>query len=333
MPRPAPYSIFADKLWAWFDRHKRTLPWRDLKGKDVNHLAYLILVSEVMLQQTQVSRVQTVFKKFIERFPTLGDLAKSNNAEVILAWRGMGYNSRALRLRDACRTVQNEHGGVFPREVAELLGIKGIGAYTAAAIRNFAFGIPTPCLDTNIRRILHRVFEGPERADGRFPVKDRDLMPIADRVLRIALNGPLPGPSGHPSPLGGGDGGEGWHAALMDFGSMVCTKRSPKCAACPLKDICQSAFRVPVATRGTTVKRMEPGRLVGSTFVPNRIFRGRILECLRDAPSGLTSESIGRQIAIDWNPDEHGEWLAGLLLKLEKEEFIVRVSRRFFLRD
>lgn len=322
------YPAFADRLWAWFGRHKRTLPWRDLQVKDLHHRAYLILVSEVMLQQTQVPRVIVTFKQFTERFKTINELAQATNADVILAWRGMGYNSRALRLRDACRIIVDEHDGVFPQEMDQLLGIKGIGPYTAAAIRNFAFGIPTPCIDTNIRRILHRVFEGPEGADGVFTVGDRELLPIADRALHVALDRPLPD-------HGGGDGGGGWHAALMDFGSAVCTKRSPACGVCPLakNGLCRAAFKVPTVVRSTTVKQKEPGRMVGSTFIPNRLFRGRILEALRDAPGGLMADQIGQIIAIDWNPHEHAEWLSGLLTKLEGEQFLVRKGKRFKLRD
>lgn len=315
------YPAFAERLWAWFGRHKRTLPWRDLKVQDPNHRAYLILVSEVMLQQTQVSRVIVIFKQFTERFQTINKLAHATNAEVILAWRGMGYNSRALRLRDACRIIVEEHGGVFPQEMDQLLAIKGIGPYTAAAIRNFAFGIPTPCIDTNIRRILHRVFEGPERDDGVFPVNDRALLGRAEEVLRVAMD------------TGQKDKERGWHAALMDFGSAVCSKRSPKCDICPMaKDgLCKAAFKVPTVVRGTTVERKEPGRMVGSTFIPNRIFRGRIVEVLRDAPGGLTSDQVGRLIALDWDPEAHMDWLDGLLQALIRDALIERRRQTYLL--
>ena len=154
-------QAFVEQIWKWYAVHKRELPWRDLKITDDTERAYQILVSEIMLQQTQVSRVKIVFKNFLERFPTLKDLANASNKDVILAWRGMGYNSRALRLRDAAKVICSQYSGVFPKEYDQLIQIKGIGAYTAGAIRNFAFNLPTPCIDTNIRRILHRAFVGP----------------------------------------------------------------------------------------------------------------------------------------------------------------------------
>ena len=159
---------FVREIWSWYARHKRTLPWRDLKVEYDSQRAYMVLVSEIMLQQTQVSRVQIVFKRFLESFPTLEDLAKATNAEVILAWRGMGYNSRVLRLRDAAKIICEEHQGIFPKEMDQLLSIKGIGNYTAGAIRNFAFHIPTACVDTNIRRIVHRTFFAPENPTKNF---------------------------------------------------------------------------------------------------------------------------------------------------------------------
>ena len=168
---------FVSVLWDWFDHHKRDLPWRDLRITDDAQRAYQILVSEVMLQQTQVARVITVYQHFLQLFPELQDLADASNKDVLLAWRGMGYNSRALRLRDAAKEIVQlsevrstkyevrRNCTFFPSTMNELTAIKGIGPYTAAAIRNFAFHLPTPCLDTNIRRVLHRAFYGPEHPE------------------------------------------------------------------------------------------------------------------------------------------------------------------------
>src|SRR5690606_36973910 len=135
-------------------------------------------------------------------------------------------------------------------------------------------------IDTNIRRILHRVFFGPERADGTWPHTDKELLALAAEIFKNALSYPERSSAD-------------WHAALMDFGSLVCTKRSPKWDVCPLtrRGICKAAYRVPEQRR---VAKKEPGRLVGSTFVPNRIFRGRIVEALRDEPVGLSLASLGR---------------------------------------
>jgi len=310
-------TAFSKRLWSWFDVHKRALPWRDLNIADDTERAYQILVSEVMLQQTQVSRVQIIFKAFIERFGTIKKLAQASNAEVILAWRGMGYNSRALRLRDAAKTIVVDYQSEFPKDLQQLKAIKGIGPYTAAAIRNFAFNLPTVCIDTNIRRILHRIFFGPENIYGNFSVPDRDLELIAGSVLKIALETPLPR-------SGGGAGGGGWHAALMDFGSMVCTKRSPTCDICPMakNNLCASAFKVPTFQRDIT-KKQEPGRMTSGRHIPNRIFRGRIVEALRDAKEGLVIDEIGPIIAIDWNTPKDHEWLLMILERLIKDRMIV----------
>jgi A/G-specific adenine glycosylase len=300
---------FVTEIWRWFDRHKRQLPWRDLADVDDTQRAYKIVVSEIMLQQTQVPRVIPTYRRFLDIFPTLNDLADATDAQIIRAWRGMGYNSRALRLRDAARTIRTLHAGIFPKDMDALLSIKGIGHYTAAAVRNFAFYLPTPCIDTNIRRILHRVFYGPERADGTWPRDDAFLLKLADDVLTVAMQ--------HPERTSAD-----WHAALMDFGSIVCTKRSPKWDQCPLaaKGLCLAAYRVPMLKR--TKKKAEPGRHVGSTFVPNRIFRGRIVEALRDAPKGLTLEAIGQHVCIDWSPSEHDEWLRSLLSALVRDRLV-----------
>ncbi len=314
MPTPD-VSSFIASIEEWFSRHKRTLPWRDIVGVDDDQKAYMVLVSEVMLQQTQVSRVIIIFRNFLETFPTAVALAAATNAQVILAWRGMGYNSRALRLRDAAKCVVEEHGGRFPRDMASLLEIKGIGPYTAAAICNFAFHIPQPCIDTNIRRILHRVFIGPENGLGEWSAKDSALVPLAEKIL-LDIEAP-----------------QDWHAALMDFGSLVCTKRSPKCDICPLNRSCASAFRVPVVKRGTAKERekREPGRVIAGTYTPNRIVRGRVVEALRDHPKGLALEELGPLSSIDWNASEHMKWLADILSGLERDGLICRENERYLL--
>ena len=330
MNRDERTTLFAEGMWDWFSRHKRELPWRDLKVKDDTQRAYQILVSEVMLQQTQVSRVQIVFKRFIEQFATIQDLAKASNKEVIMAWKGMGYNSRALRLRDAAKTIVEKHQGKFPHDLNALLSIKGIGEYTAGAIRNFAFGIPTPCVDTNIHRILHRVFEGPE-PEKINAVTKKKVIGFAGETLRIALecHGERSRTMTHDT--------ENWHASLMDFGSLVCKKNNPLCSICPLSDgICKSAFKITKKSNATTTllssQKKEPGRLVGGRFIPNRIFRGRIVDILREHPEGMRLDAIGKEIAIDWSNELVG-WLDGLLSKLVKDELLQAKKGVYTLRD
>ena len=316
---------FTKEIWQWYEHHKRVLPWRDLHIQDEKERMYHILVSEIMLQQTQVERVKIVFNNFLELFPKIEDLASANNAEVIQAWRGMGYNNRALRLRDAARVItgsgSGSGSGTNPdpdpgsfTSMTYLQSLPGVGHYTAAAIRNFAFNLPTACLDTNIRRILHRTFVGPEKSDGTWEKDDTHLLDLAQEVLNEALSD--------------GDTAN-WHAALMDFGSLVCTSRNPKWEVCPLtaKNLCKASYKVPELK---VQKKKEPGRTMGTQYIPNRIFRGRIVEQLRDAPSGLPSGKIGEQICIDWS-EEHNAWLQSLLKDLIRDRLIQKSGQKYTL--
>ncbi|MSR86728.1 hypothetical protein EXS70_00975 [Candidatus Peribacteria bacterium] len=353
--------LFVQEIWSWYENHKRILPWRDLPDTDPTTRAYSVMVSEIMLQQTQVPRVVITYRNFLERFPSIADLADASNKEVLMAWRGMGYNSRALRLRDAAKTIlgnyelritnygnsaiRNPQPG-FPCDLEDLMNIPGIGHYTAAAIRNFAFNIPTPCIDTNIRRILHRTFVGAENVDGSWEKDDRYLLEIAEEVLDEALKPPPPGPLPQPfaAATGRERGSADWHAALMDYGSLVQTKRNPKWGICPLTRAgimrtTKKNFELRIADYGKLRnpkseirnQRREPGRTVGSTFIPNRIFRGRVVEALRDAPRGLTLHEIGKQIAIDWDPEEHQRWLKTILDQLTCETMLGTKKGKYVL--
>ena len=328
-------QLFTETIWNWYSIHKRELPWRDLKDSDPTARAYKILVSEVMLQQTQVSRVKIVFRDFLEKFPKISDLGSASNRDVLLAWRGMGYNSRALRLRDAAKAIVEQFEKKFPESMEDLLAIKGIGSYTAAAIRNFAFNIPTPCIDTNIRRILHRTFVGPENADGTWKKDDQFLLSLAREVLDTAISPP-------PSEEGLGvewktRDAANWHASLMDFGSLVQTKNNPRWDVCPLtaRGIMKTTKRTFDRRRGLArqapTTQIEPGRFVGQKYIPNRIFRGKIVEALRDAERGLTVTQIGREVCIDWNAKEHDLWLKNLIKKLVQDGLLQHQRNKFGL--
>lgn len=313
---------FVRTLHSWYRRHRRDLPWRDLSIADADERAYHVLVSEVMLQQTQVPRVTVKYKEFVQKFPSLLGLANASNTEILLAWRGLGYNSRALRLRDAAREIVHAGQGHFPREFHALQSIPGIGAYTAGAICNFAFDIPTALIDTNVRRVLHRTFIGPERSDGSFPTDDRKLLQICDQVLQhwIGLK--------HTS--------SDFFSALMDYGSLVQTKRSPAWDRCALSragimKTTRGSFERSMALPSASKARKEPGRTIGGRFTPNRIVRGRIVEALRDSPKGMTLPLLGAHVAIDWNPREHAEWLQGIVEKLMRDKIVITKSAKIFL--
>ncbi|MBT7494555.1 MAG: hypothetical protein HN666_04955 [Candidatus Peribacter sp.] len=319
MKRHERTQIFTEQIWQWYSRHKRELPWRDLLIEEDTQRAYQIMVSEIMLQQTQVERVKIVYKNFLSSFPSIQDLACASNKDVILAWRGMGYNNRVIRLRDSAKSVVKNYNS-FPLEMAEIQALPGIGHYTASAIRNFAFNLPTPCIDTNIRRILHRVFIGPENADGTWKMSDKELLQVADAALQEALKG--------------GDT-KNWHAALMDYGSLVCTKRSPKWDICPLTQagVMKAAYKVPTISPQRRICKKEPGRMVGAKYIPNRIFRGKVIEELRDEDAGLSVNQIGKNICIDWDKSEHTTWLEGIIEALKKDNLIKASGKRLVLAE
>lgn len=202
---------FQSRLLKWYGRHGRDLPWR--KTSD----PYKILVSEVMLQQTQVDRVIPKYHEFLERYPTFQDLAVAQPDEVKKTWYPLGYNIRPLRLHSiACETVER-YGGRLPKTHDELLTFKGIGRYTAGAIRSFAFNEAAPILDTNVMRVLHRVFIG--TGD---PKKQKNVLWNLSEALI---------PKGRAYDF---------NQALMDFGATVCNARDPYCLLCPMKDFCKA---------------------------------------------------------------------------------------------
>lgn len=205
---------FRRRLLRWYGENGRDLPWR--KTTDPYH----ILVSEVMLQQTQVETVVPKYREFLNRYPTLGDLAAAPAEEVRRTWYPLGYNIRPYRLHGIARETVERYGGKLPGTPEDLLAFKGIGRYTAGAILTFAFGKPAPILDTNVARVLHRVFHGGRGDLKRAAVRSR-LWALAEGLLprRKAYD---------------------FNQALMDLGALVCTARKPRCLVCPLRDLCRA---------------------------------------------------------------------------------------------
>jgi len=201
---------FQRRLLAWYRRSRRDLPWRRTRNP------YHVLVSEIMLQQTQVARVVPKYREWLTRYPSIEALARAGAREVREAWYPLGYNARPLRLRDIARAALRRHRGRIPQTREELLALKGIGPYTAGAVLSFAFGRDEPVLDTNVRRVLRRVFLG----EAARPA-DRALWDLAAALL----------PRGRAYDF---------NQALMDLGATVCTARRPGCRACPLARLCVS---------------------------------------------------------------------------------------------
>ncbi|MCE2902911.1 MAG: A/G-specific adenine glycosylase [Gemmatimonas sp.] len=215
---PEAATIFRRRLHRWFRAHSRDLPWR--KTRD----PYRILISELMLQQTQVSRVLDFYRRFLERFPDLPTLAKARPQRVMEAWEGLGYYARARNLHKLAIHVTTERDGVIPSEPATLRELPGVGAYTAGAVASFAYEKRAALVDTNVARVLHRVFApelNPKSGAGL-----KRLWQIAEQLLPRT-------------------GRHTWthNQALMELGALVCTARAPKCGACPVQRGCASVTR------------------------------------------------------------------------------------------
>ena len=214
-PTPAPAraarSRFRRRLLAWYRRHRRDLPWRRTADP------YRILVSEIMLQQTQVERVVPKYHEFLDRYPTLESLAGSAPEEVKRLWYPLGYNVRPLNLHGIAREAVARYGGRLPDDGAALREMRGIGRYTAGAVLCFAYGRPVPIVDTNVRRVLGRVFLGPRRL-----ARLRGQKGIWDLAGALV-----------PA-----RGAYDYNQALMDFGATWCTARAPRCRPCPMRGFC-----------------------------------------------------------------------------------------------
>jgi A/G-specific adenine glycosylase len=204
---------FRARLLRWYRRHGRDLPWRNTADP------YHILVSEIMLQQTQVDRVLPKYAEWLEKYPSFESLAAAPERDVTATWYPLGYNIRPRRLQTIAREAVSRYGGTLPDDEATLRSFKGIGAYTAGAIRSFAFRQRAAILDTNVARVLFRIFV----ADGdpkRHAMKRR-LWELSETLvpMREVFD---------------------FNQALMDFGAMVCVARSPKCPGCPMAKGCRS---------------------------------------------------------------------------------------------
>ncbi len=213
LPAPAARQRFRRRLLDWYRANGRDLPWR--KTDDPYH----ILVSEVMLQQTQVDRVLPKYHEWLEKYPSLSALAQADQDDVTDTWRPLGYNIRPRRLHAIARESVERYGGELPSDEETLRSFKGIGAYTAGAIRSFAFGQRAAILDTNVARVLHRVFV--VTGDVKAHTMKRHLWSLSEALV----------PHKHVFDF---------NQALMDFGATVCVARTPRCEACPMTRQCGS---------------------------------------------------------------------------------------------
>jgi A/G-specific adenine glycosylase len=221
----APDPTLAPQLLSWYDAHARALPWRRSDAKPPD--PYRVWLSEVMLQQTRVETVIPYFERWLERFPTLEALAGAAGDEVMKAWEGLGYYSRARNLHRAVREVARAHGGRVPDEPAAFRRLPGVGRYTAGAVMSIAFGRREPIVDGNVRRVFARLWDHPEPGE-------RELWAAASALIADCAR---------PGDL---------NQALMELGATVCTPRAPRCGECPVRGSCAAR------AAGTQLRRPLP---------------------------------------------------------------------------
>jgi len=278
---------FRVRLLHWFSTHGRDLPWRGTSNP------YRILISETMLQQTQVNRIRATYSTFLRTFPSLRSLARARQRDVVVAWRGLGYNNRAVRLHRLAQTVCTIHGGKIPDTFDDLVALPGIGKYTANALLSLASGAHVPVVDVNVRRFLSRVF-WTMRSTGVVR-GEKEIWQLAATLL----------------PRGKTDT---WNQALMDVGATVCTARRPRCSQCPAAILCRSRTFM---QRSTPPRPKHEPSLSG---VPNRLYRGRIVEALRHR-SRVHESELGMLIYQHYSR-KNERWLHALLADLQRDGLI-----------
>lgn len=279
------------RVIAWFEVHRRALPWRE------PHVSpWGVLVSEFMLQQTQVDRVVARWVAWMQAWPTPAELAAAPLADVLRAWQGLGYPRRALRLHAAACAIVDTWDGQVPDDEHELRTLPGVGAYTAAAVAAFAFGQPAVVLDTNVRRVLARAWHG---VAGPTAHQTRAEVELASRLVDART-------------------GAAWSAAVMELGALVCTARAPRCHACPLARRC--AWRAAGMPDNGPVRRAQP-RFDGS----DRQARGSLLRAA-SAAAGAAEADLARA----WPDAEQRERaISGLLA----DGLVVRTATGLALPD
>ncbi len=307
---PAPHFMTRvhSYLLNWYAAEQRNLPWRSTSDP------YAILVSEIMLQQTQVDRVLPKYQQFLTAFSTLQALAAAPTADVISAWVPLGYNRRAVNLQSIARQVVTEYDGRIPDTIDELLKLKGIGRYTAGAIACFAYHKQVATVDTNIRRVLHRLFLGLEQPEAKG--NDAQMLALAEQVLPVgeAYN---------------------WNQALMDLGATICTSNNPRCTQCPMQEICcayKEMSQHSLFPSGMVLSQLRQVRKVAEKKAEykaqpfsqsNRYFRGRIVKFLGAASANerISLGQLGAHIKPTYCENEL-PWLQKLVQGLAKDGLV-----------
>jgi len=305
-------SIAHQALLRWFQEHARPLPWRIKNhdeaqytlrvGDEKSHLfdrrqrdPYRVLVAELMLQQTQVDRVLPKYLSFLQAWPNVNALANAPLSDVLIAWRGLGYNRRARYLWSTAKSIVATYGGIFPITEDELLLLPGVGKYTARAILVFAFQQDLGVSDTNIQRIFARAWLGTEAKE--VVGGARSLWELIDQSV----------PGGQSDP---------WSQGLMDLGAMLCTASKPRCEECPLRSLCVANHRAQelgfagygdFLRNGANVHIQSQSRKSTLRFQDtDRFFRGRVLDMLRD--SSIPMEELSRRMREEYGLEDLPRW-------------------------
>ncbi len=267
----------------WYDGHARVLPWRA-----ADRTPWGVLVSEVMLQQTPVARVEPVWAEWLRRWPAAADLAAATPGDAVRAWGRLGYPRRAVRLHAAATQIVTRHGGAVPSDVADLRALDGVGEYTAAAVATFAYGQRHAVVDTNVRRVLARAVAG-----APLPA------PALTAAERQSAEAAVPADPATAAR---------WAVAVMELGALVCTARVPRCSACPLVETC--AWRLAGAPPYD-----GPARRGQAWHGTDRQVRGRLLAVLRDAPADVPLSALVAAVPDDEqrDPQQRARCLAALI--------------------
>jgi len=285
-----PVERVREALRSWYRDDHRSFPWRETTDP------YEILVSEVMSQQTQLGRVVEAWEAFLDRWPTVTDLAGADRAEVVGFWtsHSLGYNNRARYLHEAAGQVVDDHDGEFPDDPDALQELMGVGPYTANAVASFAFNNGDAVVDTNVKRVLYRAF-GVSDEDTAFERAASELMPGGESRL--------------------------WNNAIMELGGVACRK-TPRCdgEGCPWREYCE-AYRTGDFTAPDVPEQPD---FEGS----RRQFRGRVVRAL-DQYGELPLDDLGPRVRVDYTPEgTHGrEWLRGIVADLAEDGLVERVDR------
>ena len=270
-----------EAVLCWYEKNGRKLPWRETTDP------YKILVSEMMLQQTQVDRVIPKYNAFLEEFPTTQTLATAATADVLRMWSGLGYNRRALYLQKCARAIEAEHKGIFPEKENELQELPGIGPYTRAAVVSFAFNKNIAVIDVNIELLYKRIFYN----------KAENVQAIAQTLLPKERS-------------------RDWHNALMDIGALFCTAKNPKCNDCPLSKFCASANKKERHEATREKKKVVPFK------ESDRIVRGTVLKLLTKENNQEITK-VYKQL-LEQNIKREKEKFEEIVLQLEKDGLVKR---------